>query len=86
MKLKKKFKLRRIGDYGIAIPIGDKNGLNGNIIFNKTGRYVWELLENDISKQELILKMINKYNVDEKIVLKDIEDFLNICYANDLII
>lgn len=85
MKLKKEFKLRRIEKYGIAIPIGESNSMNGNIILNKTGCFIWELLQTDINKSEILNKLIQKYNINSEDAEKDLEDFLKICFEHELI-
>lgn len=78
MKIRDGFVVRKIADTIVAVPTGDLiNDINKIINLNSTGKFMWELLENDISKEELIEKVVEKYKIDEEIAKRDVEKFLN---------
>ena len=78
MKIKDGFVLREIADTIVAVPTGDLvNEFEGIIDLNSTGKFIWELLENDISIEEVINKLMEKYNVDEDSARKNAEKFID---------
>lgn len=84
MKIKEGFILHHIADQWIAIAVGDvpetKNIL---ITLNKTGAFVWELLQKDMSYQEVICRMTDRYAIDEEVARQDLNYFLeNVRNAN----
>ncbi len=51
---------------------------NGSYLsLNKTGRIIWEQLEQPIVVVELIQKLMNRFSVDEKTCTTETIDFLN---------
>ncbi len=78
MKVGKEFVLREIaGDY-IIIPTG-KMALqfNGLITVNEVGVFLWNLLQEDITKEELLQRVLREYEVDETVAREDIQEFLD---------
>ena len=43
---------------------------------NETGAFLWEKLENDTTKEELLKAMLDEYEVPEDIAKKDIDNFI----------
>ncbi len=78
MRVGKEFVLREIaGDY-IIIPTG-KTALrfNGLITVNEVGVFLWNLLQEDITEEELLQKVLREYEVDETVAREDIQEFLD---------
>ena len=42
----------------------------------ETGAFLWEKLENDTTKEELLKAMLDEYEVTEDIAKKDIDNFI----------
>lgn len=79
MKLKSEFVLRNFADKYIAVSVNDSADENNAFItMNKSGAFVWELLQNDISYDEVINAITNKYDISIDIAKADFDEFLSI--------
>ncbi|MEE0859590.1 MAG: PqqD family protein [Acutalibacteraceae bacterium] len=77
MKIKKGFVLRKFADKWIAVASDDiADEHNILITLNKTGVFVWNLLQNDIDYNTVIAKITEHYDIDEKIAKADFDIFL----------
>ena len=78
MKVEKEFVLREIaGDY-VIIPTGQTVlCFNGLITVNEIGAFLWNLLQNDVTVDELVKHVLDEYEVDEEIAREDILEFLD---------
>jgi hypothetical protein len=55
MRRKSGFALRKVGEVNIVVPLGQKVlDLNGVITLNETGAFIWELLGEERSLDELV--------------------------------
>lgn len=78
MKIEKGFVLREIaGDY-IIIPTG-KNALkfNGLITVNEVGVDLWNMLQEDVTQEQLVQGILDTYEVEENVARDDIQEFLD---------
>lgn len=77
MKVEKEFVLREIaGDY-VIIPTGQTVlYFNGLITVNEIGAFLWNLLQNDVTQEQLVKAVLDEYDVDEVTAREDIQDFL----------
>lgn len=77
MKIKDGFVLNKFADKFIAVSVFDSDDEpNVLITLNKTGAFVWQLLENDITYDEVIGKLTEKYDIDAKTASADFDEFL----------
>jgi len=78
MKLKSDYILKNLGDNWIAVSVNDdtEDG-DAFVSMNSSGAFVWELLENEISYDEIIIKMTEKYDIDADVAKSDLNMFLN---------
>lgn len=78
MKVDKEFVLREIaGDY-VIIPIGRTVlSFNGLITVNEIGAFLWNLLQEDVTREDLVAKVLDEYEVDEETAREDIQEFLD---------
>ncbi len=76
MKLKSEFVLRNFAGKWIAVSVNDNANDNILITMNSSGAFVWELLQSEISYDEIIKKLTDTYNVDEATAKKDTDNFL----------
>ena len=59
------------------MPVGKATvDFNGMMNLNETGAFLWEKLENDTTKEELLKAMLDEYEVTEDIAKKDIDNFI----------
>ena len=78
MKLEKEFVLREIaGDY-VIIPVG-KTGIefNGLITVNVVGVSIWNMLQNEVTFDQIVQGILNEYEVEESVAREDIREFLD---------
>ena len=78
MKVDKEFILREIaGDY-IIIPTG-KTVLefNGLITVNEVGVDIWNMLQEEVTFEDLVQGILAEYDVEEEVAREDIQEFLN---------
>lgn len=78
MKVEKDFILREIAGEYIIIPTG-KTVLefNGLITVNEIGVFLWKMLQEEVTLNELVQGVLKKYDVEEKIAREDIQEFLD---------
>lgn len=77
MRVKKDFILREIaGDY-IIIPTG-KTALefNGLITVNEVGASLWNMLQKEMTLEDLVKGILEEYDVEESVAREDIQEFL----------
>lgn len=79
MKLKYKFVINNVAGETIAVSVGNTQGsFNGYIKLNDTGAFIFELLKDDISREELIRAVLNKYSdANEKDAADSVDELIN---------
>lgn len=77
MKIKEDFILRKIADSYVVVPVNSMTlDFNGIINLNETGAFLFELLQQGATKDELLKKMIEEYSVSQKKASDDIDVFI----------
>lgn len=86
MKIKNGFILREFAGKWLAYS-GDSFEENKNVLvtLNRTGAFVWELLQNEVLYEDVISKLIERYDVDDARARADFENFLIKCRLAGLI-
>lgn len=78
MKIKSGYMLREVAGYSVVVPIGMETlDFNGMINLNGTGAFLWKLLEDGATQEELLAKMLEEYEVEEAVAKQDISVFLD---------
>lgn len=78
MKIKNDFVLKTIAGTNVVVPLGSNTVSFRTIItLNESGAFLWQSLENDITKEQLLELMLKEYDIDRDTALLDIEEFLN---------
>lgn len=71
------FLLREVADSLVLVPVGPSTKLfPGMIRLNETGRFVWELLEQEQSEESLADALLDKYEVTREQAAADVDAFL----------
>jgi len=80
MKIKKGFVTREIAGQTVIVGLGDASKIFGGVIsINATGKFIWELMQNDISKEEIISEILKYYTgATEEQVAKDFDTFISV--------
>ena len=78
MKIKAGFILRDVAGKTFVVATGElSKTFKGMITLNETGKFIWNLLENDITKEEIVDKMLEVYEgVERAVVEKDVDLFV----------
>lgn len=78
MKISKNFELKNIAGTYAVIPT-DKGmvDFSAMITTNEMGAYLWELLKEETTIEEMAKKVCAEYDVDEQTAISDITEFVN---------
>ena len=76
MKLKEGFVLRQVAGETVVIPSGDDMDLNMMITLNDTGKFLWEQLETEKTREQLLDAVLAEYEVTREVAEKAIADFI----------
>ena len=87
MKIKSGFVLEKVGGAYLAVAVGSRTkDFNGLVRMNGTGAFLWGLLaERDMTKEELLSKVLSEYEVGEAQAMADIEAFENKLRENGIL-
>lgn len=77
MYINKEFVLREIAGDHIIVPTGATVlEFNGLITVNEVGVTIWNMLQEEITMDELVRGVLAEYEVEEEVARKDIREFL----------
>ena len=76
MKIKNGYTLRSIADSFIVVPTEGDITLDGIITLNESGAFLFNVMQEDVTKERMLEKMLAEYNVDATTAQKDIDIFL----------
>lgn len=78
MKLKYDFAVREImGEY-VIVPLGEGAlEFAGMISTTETGAFLVEALKNDVTREALLKRILEEFEIDEQTALGDLDEFLN---------
>ena len=84
MKIKAGLSLNVMGDEFVVVA-DDPEVFRGMIKLNKSGAFVFELIQAETSKKDIIDKIVKKYDIDEKTASDDLIEYIEIFKAAGLI-
>jgi len=77
MKIKENFMLRKVADCYVVVPVGAAVAeFNGMINLNEAGAFLWQLLENETTVDDVVCEMLKQYDVDAETAKADVEKFV----------
>ena len=77
MRIKKGYLLRLVGNQNVVVAIGEESlKFNGMLRLNHTATYMWELLIEGSSEEELINAIHDRYDADIDTIKKDVTQFI----------
>ena len=78
MKIRDGFLLRQFGEDYIVVAVGEDSGdFNKLITLNSVGAFIYESLQTETTYDDVLKKITDKYDVDEKLAKADLDIFLN---------
>ncbi len=77
MKIKDGYMLRCVAGQHIVVPVGEAaQRFNGMITLNGTGAFLWNAMQQDTDRCELVDKLLEEYDVDAKLAGAGVDSFL----------
>lgn len=77
MKIKEGFILRKVGiQYVVAATGKASENFNGMMRLNESGAFAFRLLQEGITEEELVRRILAEYDVSEETARRDVESFL----------
>jgi hypothetical protein len=71
------FILRNLAGEYVVMPAGDNIGaFGGAILMNELSAFVWEQLKVSVSRDELLARILDRYEVEEKTAAADLDALL----------
>lgn len=86
MKIKEGFAKRNIAGSEIVVPVGKKAlEFNGMITLNESGAFFWDCLKEETTKEEIVKKVLEIYDVTPEKANEDVEKFIAMLRENELL-
>jgi hypothetical protein len=77
MKVKEDFLLREVAGCYVVVPVGKATvDFNGMLNLNETGAFLWERLQQDTTKEELVKALLDTYDITQDIASKDVDAYI----------
>lgn len=85
MKLKEGFVLQEVAGETVVLPIGTDLDANMMITLNSTARFLWQLMEKETTREELIDAILGEYGVDRNTAQVCVDQFVESLEKNDFL-
>ena len=87
MKLKYNFVTNEVADKIVAVPVGDDlEKINGFVKMNDVGAYIFNMLKNDVTEDEIVAAMLKDYeDATEQEVRETVKEFTGKLKAENVI-
>ena len=86
MKTKKGFMLRKTAGRNIVVAVGRASEeFNGLITLNETGAFLWKMLQNGTTYDDMLKALLDEYDVSEEDAKAGMDAFLKSVRDADLI-
>lgn len=87
MRHKENFLLQNVGGENLLVPLGaEVMDINGIITLNETAAYIWSILDNDCSENDLAMAVSSQFSVNHEQALIDIRQFVDILETKGLLL
>lgn len=78
MKAKDGFVMRTIVDEYMIMPTGENiSQFDGTVVLNEVSAFLWEKLQRNVTREELLEDLLAEYDVPREIAQRDLETLLN---------
>ncbi len=75
MKLNRNFVTQNVGDTQFMVATGSES-FSGMVRSNRSAAFIIDSLRYETTKEEIVEKMLEKYEVDEETVSRDVDEIL----------
>jgi len=77
MKLKAGFIFHQVGEEYMAVATGEvAESFNGIVRNNETSAYIFQLLEKDITEEEIVDAMCERYEAPREVISADVSELI----------
>ena len=77
MRIKEGFILRKVGSQYVVAATGKASeNFNGMMRLNESGAFAFRLLQEGVTEEELVDRILAEYDVSEEAARRDVENFL----------
>ena len=76
MKISEGYLLRNVAGKNIVVSVGADVDFNGMLTLNDTGVFLWNLLQKETTKEEMLCEILKEYEVSCEEASRDIDDFI----------
>ena len=76
MQIKEGFLLREVAGNYVVMPLKSELNFGGLMTLNETGAFLWRLLEQGASREKLLARLQEEYEVNEQTACRDLDVFL----------
>jgi len=76
MKISSGYLLKTVAGKSIVIPVGDNPDFGGMITLNDTGTFLWNLLQKNTTKENMLEDLLKEYDVTVDEAKDDIDAFI----------
>ena len=86
MRAKQGFVLRNLVGELVLMPTGENIArFNGTVLMNELSAFIWEKMQQPVSREELLTAILQEYEVDEATAASDLDALLDRLYELDMI-
>ena len=86
MKLKYDFLIQQVADDFVAVAVGDgATEFNGLVRLNKTGRDIFELLQQGLDENAIVAALFEKYDASEELLREKVQEFTSQLSASGIL-
>jgi hypothetical protein len=79
MKIKDDLMLRHIADSWVVVPMGERLlEFNGMLKVNDTGAFIWRLLEQGKTREQIVSAMFDEYEIDLETASREADTFIKV--------
>ena len=87
MRRNSEFVLRQVAKKNVVVPIGAAaEAFHGMITLNTTGKFLWDLLEQEQTEESLAKALVDRYGISEERALGAVKKFLEPIYPTGAIL
>lgn len=85
MKISDGYLLRSVAGKNIVVSVGADVNFNGMLTLNDTGVFFWNLLQKDITKEQMLEAVLKEYDVSAEEASLDIDAFIGKLRENKIL-
>lgn len=87
MKIRQGFILRDVGGKTFVVATGElSKEFSGLITLNTTGKFIWQLLSEEITADEIVTRVMKEYECDDREVIEnDVNKFISLLEKDNVL-